>query len=69
MCLGLWMMLMGSSWVKTGNGQAFADAIGVAEPPMSLEDCVAGVLRQIDGAARETTSGSFIDYDGKVMQW
>lgn len=35
------------SWVKTGNGQAFADAVGVAEPPMSIEDSVDGVLKQV----------------------
>ena len=34
-------------WVKTANGQAFADSIGVAEPPMSVEESARGVLAQV----------------------
>ncbi|THV50332.1 hypothetical protein BGAL_0155g00190 [Botrytis galanthina] len=34
-------------WVKTDNGQAFADSLGVKEPPMSLEESVSGVMRQV----------------------
>lgn len=33
--------------MKTGNGQMFADSIGVAEPPMNVEDSVRGVLAQV----------------------
>ncbi|KAE9371316.1 NAD(P)-binding protein [Stipitochalara longipes BDJ] len=56
-------------WVKTANGQNFADSIGVAEPPMTLEQSVDGVLAQIDGATKETTSGSFVSFDGSIIQW
>ncbi|KAH6723066.1 hypothetical protein BKA61DRAFT_638119 [Leptodontidium sp. MPI-SDFR-AT-0119] len=56
-------------WVKTANGQAFADSIGVAEPPMSVEEGARGVLAQIDNATKETTSGSFVSYDGTVIPW
>ncbi|TGO50090.1 hypothetical protein BCON_0192g00170 [Botryotinia convoluta] len=35
-------------WVKTDNGQAFADSLGVKEPPMSLEESVSGVMRQME---------------------
>ena len=34
-------------WVKTGNGQTFADAIGVKEPPLTLDESVRGVLAQV----------------------
>lgn len=34
-------------WVKTENGQNFADSIGVSEPPMSLEESVEGILKQV----------------------
>lgn len=34
-------------WVKTGNGQAFADSVGVAEPPLTVEKSVSGVLAQV----------------------
>ncbi|PMD19096.1 NAD(P)-binding protein [Hyaloscypha hepaticicola] len=56
-------------WVKTANGQNFADSIGVSEPPMTLEQSVSGVLAQVDGAKKETTSGSFVSFDGSVIQW
>jgi len=56
-------------WVKTANGQAFADSIGVDAPPMTLEESVKGVLAQIDGATRETTSGLFVSYDGTAIKW
>ncbi|ESZ89520.1 hypothetical protein SBOR_10097 [Sclerotinia borealis F-4128] len=56
-------------WVKTHNGQFFADSVGVKEPPMSLEDSVDGILRQIDNSTRETTSGSFVSWNGDVIPW
>jgi hypothetical protein len=34
-------------WVKTGNGQNFAEAVGVKEPPMTVEQSVNGVLAQV----------------------
>ena len=34
-------------WVKTANGQAFADSIGVNEPPMTVEESAKGVLEQV----------------------
>ncbi|TGO31663.1 hypothetical protein BHYA_0451g00050 [Botrytis hyacinthi] len=56
-------------WVKTDNGQAFADSLGVKEPPMSLEESVSGVIRQIDIASRETTSGCFVSWKGDMVPW
>ncbi|RDW69469.1 NAD(P)-binding protein-15 [Coleophoma cylindrospora] len=56
-------------WVKTGNGQAFADAVGVTEPPMTIEASVDGVLKQVDAATRETASGKFVSYDGTIIPW
>ena len=41
------MLMCGSRWVKTGNGQSFADSVGVKEPPMTLEESVNGVLEQV----------------------
>jgi hypothetical protein len=34
-------------WVKTENGQNFADAVGAKEPPMTIEQSVNGVLAQV----------------------
>lgn len=55
--------------MKTENGQTFADSIGVKEPPMSLEESVNGVLEQVDSATKETTSGTFVSYDGAPIAW
>ncbi len=55
--------------MKTSNGQAFADSIGVPEPPMTLEQSVNGVLEQIDRASKTTTSGSFVSHDGSIIPW
>jgi norsolorinic acid ketoreductase len=40
-------MIEVNRWVKTGNGQAFADAVGVPEPPLTIEESVEGVLHQV----------------------
>lgn len=42
-----WRADQDDRWVKTTNGQNFADSIGVESPPMSLEESVAGVLKQV----------------------
>lgn len=39
-------------WVKTGNGQNFADAVGAKEPPMTIEQSVKGVLAQVCSPSR-----------------
>jgi norsolorinic acid ketoreductase len=33
--------------VKTGNGQNYADVVGVKEPPMTIEQSVIGVIAQV----------------------
>ncbi|KAL2070514.1 hypothetical protein VTL71DRAFT_13540 [Oculimacula yallundae] len=66
---GIVTLAVHPGWVKTANGQAFADSIGVAAPPMSVEDSARGVLEQIDRATKATTSGSFLSYDGTVIPW
>ncbi|TVY16473.1 Norsolorinic acid ketoreductase [Lachnellula arida] len=68
-CEGVTALAVHPGWVKTANGQAFADAVGIKEPPMSLEDSVKGVLKQIDTASKSTTSGTFMSYDGTVIPW
>jgi hypothetical protein len=33
--------------VKTGNGQAFADAVGVAQPPSTVEESVTAIVKRV----------------------
>jgi hypothetical protein len=40
-------VLMWCRWVKTAMGQGFADAVGVKTPPMELDFCVKGLLKQV----------------------
>lgn len=57
-------------WVKTEMGQYAADNSGlVKEPPMEVEECVDGLLREVDRATKEETSGRFIAWDGKEVPW
>ncbi|CAD6446303.1 5badb914-7def-4312-b51d-d4b1db00a58e [Sclerotinia trifoliorum] len=56
-------------WVKTKMGQAFADSVGVNEPPLTVEESADGVITQIDTATRETKSGGFFSYNGDSLLW
>lgn len=66
---GIVSLAVHPGWVKTENGQNFADSVGVESPPMSLEESVDGILKQIDTATRSTTSGTFVSYDGSTIKW
>lgn len=57
-------------WAKTEMGQYVADNLGVVEqPPVEVGDSVDGVLRQIDSATKEETSGRFLAWDGEELPW
>ncbi|TGO46025.1 hypothetical protein BCON_0349g00020 [Botryotinia convoluta] len=56
-------------WVQTKNGQTFVDSIGVPAPPMMVGQSAEGVLAQIDAATQETTSGTFVGFDGAEVPW
>ncbi|KAH7411191.1 hypothetical protein BKA64DRAFT_772647 [Cadophora sp. MPI-SDFR-AT-0126] len=66
---GIMAIAVHPGWVKTANGQAFADCMGVTAPPMTVEESAKGVLEQIDNATKATTSGSFLSYDGTILPW
>lgn len=56
-------------WVQTDMGGKAADVVGVKEgPPVTIEACVTGLSKIIDGATRET-SGRFWAYDGEEIPW
>ncbi|KAF4636613.1 hypothetical protein G7Y89_g1476 [Cudoniella acicularis] len=68
-CPEITVLAVHPGWVKTENGQNFADCVGVKEPPMTLEDSVKSVLEQVDGATKSDTSGTFVSYDGTPIGW
>jgi norsolorinic acid ketoreductase len=62
--------LLQPGWVKTEMGQFAADSSRVAsEPPLKIEESVEGLLKQVDGATKEGTSGKFLGYDGVELPW
>ncbi|KAK3378811.1 hypothetical protein B0T24DRAFT_610042 [Lasiosphaeria ovina] len=65
---GLLVGIIHPGFVKTSMGQAVADAIGMKEPPMSVEDSAKGVIEQIDTLTPEK-SGQFLRFDGGKMPW
>ncbi|OKL61286.1 hypothetical protein UA08_03767 [Talaromyces atroroseus] len=57
-------------WVKTANGQAYADAVNVPEPPMTTEESVNAIFKTVSEATKDSTSGKFIDaMSGKELPW
>ncbi|RAO68923.1 uncharacterized protein BHQ10_004935 [Talaromyces amestolkiae] len=57
-------------WVKTDNGQAYADAVNVPEPPTDVEASVNAIFQLVSEAIREGTSGKFIDVmSGSEIPW
>lgn len=57
-------------FVQTGMGNAASEQWGLAAgPPDTVEDSVAGLLKVMDEATRETTSGTFITQTGVALGW
>jgi len=56
-------------WLKTEMGNAGAEAHGMTEAPVEVEDGVKGIVSQIDKATRENSSGKFITFDGAEPSW
>ncbi|WRT63678.1 uncharacterized protein IL334_000601 [Kwoniella shivajii] len=46
-------------WLDTAMGQYVADQFGVAKPPMKVEDIIPQLVKLINNATRENTSGYF----------
>ncbi|KJK65210.1 carbonyl reductase sniffer-like classical c SDR [Aspergillus parasiticus SU-1] len=57
-------------WVQTRAGDFVAQQWGYAPgPPETIDNSVKGMLKVIDGATREATSGKFITYQGQELSW
>lgn len=61
--------LPSSVQTQTDNGNGNAKACGMTEAPTKLEDTIAGVLKVLDAAKRETHGGVFLNYRGEVLPW
>ncbi|KAF3407193.1 hypothetical protein DPV78_001709 [Talaromyces pinophilus] len=67
---GLVAVTIHPGWVKTDNGQAYADAVNVPEPPTDVEASVKKIFQLVSEATREGMSGKFIDVmTGNEIPW
>lgn len=56
-------------WVRSDMGNEGARLSGLAEAPVTIEDCASGMISKIDNATREETSGKFLCYDDELPPW
>ncbi|KAK2611978.1 amidophosphoribosyltransferase [Conoideocrella luteorostrata] len=66
---GLKVGIIHPGWVRTGMGQQLANAVGVLEPPNTVEESSRQVLEQVDNLSFETTHGKFVSIGGQVLPW
>ncbi|BGO90548.1 hypothetical protein NBRC10512_005267 [Rhodotorula toruloides] len=55
--------------VQTRMGNRAASGLGFEKAPVTVEDSVAGILRILDQAKRETHGGRFFEFTGKELPW
>lgn len=65
--LTAWVMNPG--FVQTDNGFEAARAAGMDKPPQTIEESIIGLVKMIDHATRDETSGNFYSYDGDLMHY
>ncbi|TEY55509.1 hypothetical protein BOTCAL_0232g00170 [Botryotinia calthae] len=56
-------------WVQTDTGNAGAQMFGLKEASLSIDESVAGIVKVIDAATREHTSGKFMEHTGNELDW
>lgn len=57
------------SWVQTDMGNTGAQTLGLEKAEIEVEVSVSGMIKVIDAATRENTSGKFMNYDGTSKPW
>ena len=50
-------------------GNTAAVGVNMEEAPTPLEEGVEGIIRQLDKATRQETSGKFVAFDGEINPW
>ncbi|KAB2572375.1 putative sterigmatocystin biosynthesis ketoreductase stcE [Lasiodiplodia theobromae] len=56
-------------WPRSEMGNFAANHFGIAEAEITVEDSVAGILKIVDNATREKTSGKLMVWDGTECPW
>ena len=66
---GLTSVLIYPGWVKTGLGNSLSQFFGGAEPELTIEESAKAVIKLVDEATRERTSGNFYNEKGEPLPW
>ncbi|OKL63219.1 hypothetical protein UA08_01617 [Talaromyces atroroseus] len=61
-------LAMDPGFVQTDMGGIFAAVLGIEKPPVTAVESATGILKRIDELDK-TTSGRFLDIEGKVNPW
>ncbi|KAH8800480.1 hypothetical protein F5884DRAFT_810556 [Xylogone sp. PMI_703] len=56
-------------WVQTEGGNSSAQAFGLPEAPVKLEDSINGMISVLDAATKETHGGKMWGHDGNQQAW
>ncbi|PQE20079.1 Short-chain dehydrogenase reductase SDR protein [Rutstroemia sp. NJR-2017a BBW] len=56
-------------WVQTEGGNSSAQAFGLPEAPVLLDDSIKGMISVLDAATKESHGGKMWGYDGKQQAW
>jgi norsolorinic acid ketoreductase len=57
------------SWVQTEMGNTGAQTLGLEKAEVEVDVSISGMIKVIDAANREDTSGKFMYYDGTSKPW
>jgi NAD(P)-dependent dehydrogenase (short-subunit alcohol dehydrogenase family) len=67
---GLIAIALHPGWVQTDMGQYAAKQWNYADgPPSTVDESVCGIVKVVDEATRESTSGRFVEYTGEEIPW
>jgi norsolorinic acid ketoreductase len=62
-------VLTEDSWVQTDMGNTGAVTLGLEKAEIEVHVSVSGMMKVIDAANRENTSGKFMTYEGTSSGW
>ncbi|WWD17808.1 hypothetical protein CI109_102250 [Kwoniella shandongensis] len=63
------VLALNPGWVETDMGTQGAKWSGMDKTPLKVSDTLPGMLKVIEEAKKDTTSGKLVDYDGSIMSW